>query len=117
MTETKRKGARSIKDIPKDILDQLNRDEIETACLAEWAAVDRRMLLENILTQQGRKKYLKPVLAHINSLKKQTVNTISETIGTGLLEQILIHKDSDFLHVISRYVPLHLKCIKKYTLE
>jgi len=35
MTETKRKGSRTIKDIPKEILEQLNRGEIEAANLAE----------------------------------------------------------------------------------
>jgi hypothetical protein len=48
MTETKRKGTRSIKDIPKDILEQLNRGEIETANLVEWLAIDGRVLLETL---------------------------------------------------------------------
>lgn len=36
MTEIKRKGARSTKYIPTNILVQLNRGEIETANLVEW---------------------------------------------------------------------------------
>ena len=67
MTEIKRKGSRSTKDIPKDILDQLNTGKIETANLVEWLAVDQRLLLENLLEQTDRKKYLEPILANIKA--------------------------------------------------
>ena len=103
MTETKRKGAQSIKDIPKNILEQLNRGEIETATLAEWAAIDRKILLENLLKQNNRKEYLRPILSQINNVKKQTSNTINIAIGAGLYEQITIHKDSEFLKIISKH--------------
>ena len=103
MTAIKRKGAKSIKEIPKDILEQLNRGEIETANLVEWLAVDQRVLLENLLEQHDRKKYLNPILTYIDSLKKQTVNTINESIGTGLFEQTAIHKDSNFLPILSTH--------------
>ena len=80
MTEIKRKGSRSTKDIPKEILEQLNNGQIETANLVEWLAVNQRVLLENLLKQTNRTKYLKPILLNIEALKKQTVNTINETI-------------------------------------
>lgn len=86
MTEIKRKGSRSAKDIPKEILEQLNRGEIETVNLVEWLAVDQRLLLENSLKQFNRTQYLQPILNDIENLKKQTVNTINEAIGTGLFE-------------------------------
>lgn len=56
MTEIKRKVARSIKDIPTEVLAQLNRRGIETANLVEWLVVDQRMLLENLLSQNQRIK-------------------------------------------------------------
>jgi len=99
----KRKGAKSIKDIPKDVLMCLNSGEIETANLVEYLAIDQRVLLENLLTQYNRKTYLKPILEKIDSLEKQTVNTISGAIGTGLYEQIATHKDSEFLQAISTH--------------
>ena len=100
---TKRKGARTIKDIPKDILEQLNRGEIEAANLVEWLAIDRKILLENLLNQCDRKKYLLPILEHVNKLEKQTVNTIACAIGTGLYEQINAYNDNDFLSAISTH--------------
>lgn len=116
MTETKRKGAKSTKDIPKEILGQLNRGEIETANLVEWLAIDQRTLLENLLTQYNRKKYLKPILEQIGSLKKQTVNTINEAIGIGFFEQATKRKDSDFLQTISTHQSDVVRCWATYTI-
>lgn len=103
MAEIKRNGARTIKDIPKDILEQLNHGEIETANLVELLGIDAKVLLETVLTQHGRKKYLKPILEQIDKLKKHTFVTINETIGVELYEQISIYGDSDFLPVISTH--------------
>ncbi len=116
MIQTKRKGAKSTKDIPKDILEQLNRGEIETANLVEWLAVDQKVLLENLLIQNDRTKYLKLILGKIDCLKKQTVNTINEAIGTGLLEQTTIHNDSDFLRIISNHQSDLVRCWATYTI-
>ena len=96
MTEIKRKGSRSTKDIPKDILEQLNSGQIETANLVEWLAVDQKLLLENLLKQTDRIKYLSPILSNIENLKKQTVNTINEVIGTEILNQVTKNNDSIF---------------------
>ncbi|MCE4065846.1 DNA alkylation repair protein [Chryseobacterium gleum] len=115
MTE-KRKGARSIKDIPPDILEQLNRGEIETANLTEWLAVDQKLLLENLLLQNDRKEYLMPVLENINRLKKQTVNSINETIGIGLLTLAVKNKDDEFLLKLSTHPADLVRCWAAYTI-
>ena len=109
-TEPKRKGSRTIKDIPPNILEQLNRGEIQAANLVEWLAIDRRILLENLLTQCDRKKYLQSILEHVNKLEKQTVNTIACAIGAGLYEQITIHKDKDFMQKISTHKSDFVRC-------
>lgn len=116
MTEIKRKGARSTKDIPTEILAQLNRGEIETANLVEWLAVDQRLLLEKLLTENQRTDYLKPVLSKIDQLKKQTVNTINETIGTGIFEQAIKNKDNDFLTILSNHKADLVRCWATYTI-
>ncbi|ROH90060.1 DNA alkylation repair protein [Chryseobacterium cucumeris] len=115
MTE-KRKGARSIKDIPTDILEQLNRGEIETANLTEWLAVDQRLLLENLLLQNDRTEYMTPVLENVNQLKKQTVNTINETIGIGLLNLAVKNKDNEFLLKLSVHPADLVRCWAAYTI-
>lgn len=112
----KRKGARSTKDIPKDILNQLNRGEIETANLTEWLAVDQKKLLENLLKQNNRLEYLKEILEQVNGLKKQTVNTINEAIGTKILNLVLQNKDDEFLAVISTHSSDLVRCWATYTI-
>lgn len=116
MNELKRKGARSTKDIPAAILEQLNKGEIESANLVEWLAVDQRFLLEYLLTQNRRTDYLKPVLFKIDQLKKQTVNTINEAIGTGIFEQVTKNKDEVFLEVLSKHRSDLVRCWATYTI-
>lgn len=115
MTE-KRKGARSIKDIPPDILEQLNRGEMETANLTEWLAVDQRLLLEYLLQQNNRIDYLKPVLENIDQLKKQTVNTLNEAIGVELLNLARKNKDEEFLFRLSTHPADLVRCWSAYTI-
>lgn len=115
MTE-KRKGARSTKDIPQDILDQLNQGEIETVNLTEWLAVDQKKLLENVLKQNNRVDYLKGISEHVNGLKKQTVNTINEAIGTEIFDLVLKNQDEEFLSIISKHSSDLVRCWATYTI-
>lgn len=116
MNELKRKGARSTKDIPAAILEQLNKGEIESANLVEWLAVDQRFLLEHLLTQNKRADYLKPVLVKIDQLKKRTVNTINEAIGTSIFEQATKNKDEVFLEILSKHTSDLVRCWATYTI-
>jgi len=108
--ETKRKGSRTIKDIPPKILEQLNRGEIQAENLVEWLAIDRRVLLENLLTKHDRKKYLQPILQRVDKLEKQTTITIAYTIAEGLYEQISTHNDNEFLQIISTHPSDFVRC-------
>ena len=116
MDEPKRKGARSIKEIPQDILKQLNRGEIETANLVEWLAVDQQLLLKHLLKQTGRIHYLEYIVKSAAQLKKQTVNTINEAIGTGLFEQAIKNRDTDFLMILSNHKSDLVRCWATYTI-
>lgn len=115
MTE-KRKGARSIKDIPADILIQLNNGEIETVNLTEWLAVNQRLLLENLLKQNNRLEYLQPILNRVDQLKKQTVNTVNEAIGLGILDLAHKNQDEDFLSKLSTHPADLVRCWAAYTI-
>jgi 3-methyladenine DNA glycosylase AlkC len=114
MAEVKRKGAKSIKEIPAAILSQLNSGQLETVNLVEWLAIDQQRLLANILSAEGRKAYLQPVLDDIKALKKQTVNTISEAIGKGLAAQAASAGDSQFLLKLALHPADMVRCWSAY---
>lgn len=114
MTEIKRKGARSIKEIPDLILEQLNRGEIESANLVEFLGVNRRKLIENILTQHNRIDYLQPILSRIDSLQKVTANTIYLAIADGLVEQVTKNNDSELLSILSSHPSDIVRCFATY---
>lgn len=116
MSEVKRKGARAAKDIPPSILEQLNKGEIETANLVEWLAVNQITLLENLLKDFNRTKYLKPIFTDIQNLKKQTVNTINEAIGTGILKQSILNNDKEIVSVVLKHKSDLVRCWSAYTI-
>ncbi|MGC4233663.1 MAG: DNA alkylation repair protein [Niabella sp.] len=117
MGDLKRKGARSIKEIPQDILEQLNRGELETVNLVEWLAVDQQFLLKYLLKQTQREHYLEPIITSVAQLKKQTVNTINEAIGTGLFEQAIKNRDDDFLMMLLNHKSDLVRCWATYTIS
>src|SRR5690606_23320517 len=63
-----------------------------------------------------RTDYLNPVLTKIEQLKKQTVNTINEAIGTGLFEQATQNNDKEFLTVIYNHKADLVRCWATYTI-
>ena len=111
----KRKGSRSFKDIPADILKQLNAGEIASANLVEWLAINPLILLDNVLKQTKRKHYFKSISAEVKKLKKRTVNTVNETIGAEILNLTIEHKDSEFLSLISQHISDAVRCWAAYT--
>lgn len=116
MSEVKRKGVRRIKDIPVDVLEQLNRGEIETANLVEWLAVDQKLLLKNLLIESQRTAYLQPILNQVDALSKPTVNSINQTIGETLFKLTVEHNDQEFLSTISGHTADLVRCWATYTI-
>ncbi|WP_407477660.1 DNA alkylation repair protein [Elizabethkingia meningoseptica] len=110
----KRKGARAAKDIPEEILSQLNEGCIESVNLTEWLAIDQQILLENLLVQHQRTYYFPSVIQKINALKKHTVNTINETIGTELLYLTTQNNDQAFFRLLSQHPADIVRCWAAY---
>jgi 3-methyladenine DNA glycosylase AlkC len=117
MQTEKRKGARSVKDIPANILTQLNNGEIETVNLMEWLAIDSLKLLTNILFQLDRKQYLLPIINAVENLKKKTINTINETIGEGLFVAANANKDKALFYILATHTSDTVRCWACYCIS
>lgn len=113
----KRKGARSMKDIPMDILGQLNRGEIESANLTEWLAIDKRLLLEHVMGELNRKEYVSIVLDAIDGLKKVTVNTINQSIGHTLFHLCQEYKDMELYKLLKYHKSDSVRCWATYFVQ
>ncbi len=109
-----RKGARSAKDIPDDIMAQLNAGQIESANLVEWLAIDQLSLLKGFLEQADRNQYLAPVINRIEQLKKKSVNTLNEAIGTELLSLARQHSDDDLFSFMAQHPADMVRCWAAY---
>ncbi len=117
MMVEKRKGARSLKDIPVNILAQLNNGEIETVNLMEWLAIDSLKLLTNVLSQLGRKQYLSPTIKAVENLKKKTINTINEAIGETLFARSTINKDKTLFKILATHTSDTVRCWACYCIS
>jgi 3-methyladenine DNA glycosylase AlkC len=116
MTKPKRKGAKSIKHISKDILDSLNRGEMETANLVEWLAIDQRALISHLLKRYNREIYLKPIVQGLDLVKKPSILKIHEALGRGLLQQATLHQDQELWEILSKHPSDAVRCWVPYCL-
>ena len=114
MNVDKRKGSRSTKDIPAEIMLQLNRGEIETANLVEWLAVDQSILLTNLLQELERSHYLESIFEDIDNLTKQTVNTRNEAIGIGIFKNIQANDDFGIFPKLANHTSDAVRCWATY---
>jgi len=93
MNTPTRKGARTIKDIPPDILQALHTGEIESANLVEWLAVNQSLLLENCLKALGKESYLPAILQRLTPIAKPSANRLQAGIGEALRLQLAKQPD------------------------
>ncbi|MCK8520038.1 DNA alkylation repair protein [Aquimarina sp. D1M17] len=81
-----RKGPRSLKDLDQEVLNYLNKGQIETANLMEWLAVDQLLLLKEILKHLGKTDWYDSFYEAVSSQKKPSANSNTKVIGTTFLE-------------------------------
>lgn len=110
MKQATRKGAVRVDLIPLDILEQLNRGEIETANLIEGLAIDQIALMRSVLTSLGREAYIQPIVEAIEALPKATFNTLNHAIGRTLHRLISHHRDDALWQSIATHSSDTIRC-------
>lgn len=106
----KRKGARSLAEIPPEILEQLSTGKIESANLMEWLAVDQNKLLESFLKQTKREHYIKPILHKLKGLDKPTAGKKSQLISIEFLILSQSKKDHELFKLVSSHKSDSIRC-------
>ena len=114
MTQEKRVGARSIAQISPEVLERINRGELETANLTEWLAVDQVALIQHQFHLLGRDAYLPHLLAEIRDQKKPSTNSTCRVIGRTLGQLILQHGDEALLEQLGSHRSDMLRCWAAY---
>lgn len=112
MTENKRKGARTQKDIPENILKLLNEGLIESVNLTEWLSVDHVSLINNVLPLIYQTQCLK----NIESLQSITVMSMIKSIGTTLWKESKSKNDSDLFDILKTHQSDSVRCWAVYVI-
>lgn len=112
----KRKGARKIEDIPTEVLNLLNKGEIETVNLTEWLAVDHLELVQNCFPKLGVPADITSKIGEqIKLHKKPSAMNFIKLIGEQLFA---FYKDKMELNVIFNKLQNHtsdtLRCYASY---
>jgi len=80
-----RKGARTLKDIPQEVLDLLNKGKIESANLIEWLAIDHAVLIQNTFKAIGiSNDIIKDIIQKAEAQKKPSAMNTVKLVGFEL---------------------------------
>ncbi|MGE7093182.1 DNA alkylation repair protein [Lysinibacillus sp. NPDC048646] len=87
-----RKGARKTSDIPREVLDLLNRGLIESVNLIEWQAVNHFTLLKHVLPsfnlEKGKSDVLLTEMANHNAFTgMKAIRTTSDLLTTVMFDE------------------------------
>lgn len=114
-----RKGARKVKDIPKDVLKLLNEGKIETVNLTEWLAIDHSKLIENVFPTIGIPQDLTKVFSQeiISQKKPSTMNSV-KLMGKLIYEKFSTKKEYQKVYKnLSTHSSDSIRCYAPYLIS
>lgn len=121
MTKTEilnRKGARKIEAIPTDVLQLLNKGEIETVNLTEWLAVNQVELIEHTFSDFGLSQLIKPIKIAVNLEKKKTTMVLTKLIGKMIYEYCVENKTlKSTTELLSKHKSDTIRCYATYLIS
>jgi len=114
-----RKGARKAQDIPDEVLDLLNKGELETVNLTEWLAVKHIALIEAVFPKLGiEKSKIAQISKAIASQKKPSAMNTTKLVGSTVYE--LYAKTSTLdqvLNKLSEHTSDSIRCYASYLIR
>ncbi len=79
-----RKGATKIEKIPADVLESLNKGEIETVNLVEWLAIDHKMLVKTVFKNTDYENDIESIIKLLDENSKNgKITTLQATFLIG----------------------------------
>jgi len=111
-----RKGARKAQDIPVDVLNLLNKGQIETVNLTEWLAINHSALIEAVFPELGiAPSHIKQISEAVATQKKPTAMNTTKLVGSSLYE---LYAKTDKLNQILSQLSVHvsdaIRCYAPY---
>ncbi|AIW87993.1 DNA alkylation repair protein [Bacillus mycoides] len=108
-----RKGAKKAGDIPKEILQLLNKGELESVNLTEWLAINHIKLLENVLPSIGLEGSLEFVIAELEKQNAETGMKVIRMTG-ALLDKVILkekeRKKAELMLQFSNHISDSVRC-------
>lgn len=109
-----RKGARKVQDIPKEVLDLLNKGNIETVNLTEWLAVNHIELIKANFVDIGIPgDGIQKVLDEVRKQKKPSVMNTIKVVGESIYRHL--NGRAEFLAVFEKLKAHKSDSIRCYT--
>jgi len=114
-----RKGARKLDDIPVEVLELLNKGEIETVNLTEWLAIDHLKLIQNNFEGIGiSKKITSSISEKVAEQKKPSTMNSVKLIGSLLFENFRDTKIYlSILKNLSTHISDSIRCYAPYLIS
>ena len=109
-----RKGARSPKEVPAEVLALLNTGVIETVNLSEWLALDQKQLVKSVFPELGLEKAVPEFLECMEGLKKQTAAQFIKTVGQLVLDSEQIRDPREALISMAKHGSDTVRCWAAY---
>jgi 3-methyladenine DNA glycosylase AlkC len=81
-----RKGAKKTSAIPNDVLELLNKGQLETVNLIEWLAIDYKIILPIVFRELGLNQLVEPIMKSVDELPKKTTMQVFSKIGRTTYE-------------------------------
>jgi len=112
-----RKGVRKLADIPNEVVELIQKGQLESVNLTEWLAVDHIMLMQNVLFDLGLQAESNPILAKLKSTNEKSIMKIIPAIAhewIQLLDQKSREEQSRVYGKISAHLSDSVRCWAAY---